>query len=169
MENTEEEFVVTRSFDAPQDLVWKAWTDADRLKRWFGPKGFVLKVAELDLRPGGTFHYGLRSSGGQEMWGKWIFREIVPPERLDYLASFADPEGNTVRAPFSDTWPLEVLSTLTLAEQDGRTILTLRAVPHNATEAERNAFVAMFGSMQAGWAGTLDQLEAYLAESGGAS
>ncbi|MBW3624243.1 MAG: SRPBCC domain-containing protein [Armatimonadetes bacterium] len=158
------EFVVTRDFDAPRDLVWRAWTEADRLMRWFGPKGFAMHVAEMDLRPGGAFHYGLRSPNGQEMWGKWVFREIAPPERLAFLASFADEAGNTIRAPFSAEWPLELLSTVTFDERDGRTTLTMRSVPVNATEAERRTFEAGFKSMQAGWGGTLDQLDAHLAE-----
>ncbi len=162
-----EEFVVTRVFDAPRELVWKAWTEAERLAHWWGPKGFRLTVARLDLRPGGVFHYGMRSPTGHEMWGKFVYREITPPERLVFVSSFADEQGNTVRAPFSSEWPLEVLSTVTLAEQAGKTTLTMRGVPVNATEAERKTFAAGHGSMRQGWAGTLDQLAAHLAEKRG--
>ena len=62
------EFVVSRVLDAPRALVWKAWTDPEHLTRWWGPKGLTVKVARLDLRPGGVFHYGMHSPDGQEMW-----------------------------------------------------------------------------------------------------
>ena len=91
-----------------QDLLW--------LAPQFGPKGFATTSARNDPRPGGVFHYRMRSPAGQEMWGKWVYREIAPPERLVFVQSFSDEAGNTVRAPFSAEWPLEVLSTVTFAE-----------------------------------------------------
>ena len=63
------EFTITRVFDAPRQLVWDAWTQAERLAEWWGPAGFKLKVAKLDLRPGGTFHYSMVAPNGHEMWG----------------------------------------------------------------------------------------------------
>jgi uncharacterized protein YndB with AHSA1/START domain len=160
---TGEAFTVTRVFDAPRDLVFRAWTETGHLTRWFGPVGFTTAARTNDLRPGGVFHYHMRAANGHEMWGKWVYREIAPPDRLVFVSSFSDEAGNTTRAPFSDTWPLEVLSTVTFAERDGRTTLTMRAVPLNATEAERKTFEGMHGSMQKGWGGTLDQLAEHLA------
>ncbi len=156
-------FTITRTFDAPRYLVFKAWTETSHLTRWFGPKGFTTLSAKNDLRPGGVFHYQMRSPDGREMWGKWVYREIAPPERLAFVASFSDEAGNTTRAPFSADWPLEVLSTVTFAEHGGKTTLTMRGVPLNATEAERRTFEAGHGSMQKGWTGTLDQLAEHLA------
>jgi uncharacterized protein YndB with AHSA1/START domain len=158
------EFVVTRVFAAPREMVWRAWTELDRLKQWWGPKGFGIDSCTLDLRPGGVFHYRMKPPNGGEMWGKFIYREVAPPERLVFVNSFSDAEGNTVRAPFSADWPLEVLSTLTFEEANGQTTLTLRGVPVNPNEAERAAFGGMFGSMQQGWGGTLDQLATHLAD-----
>ena len=158
------EFVITRTFDAPRDLMFRAWTEEERLKRWWGPKGFTLAACKIDLRPGGVFHYCLQSPGGNEMWGKWTFREVAAPERIVFVSSFSDAEGNMVRAPFSDTWPLEVFSTLTLEERDGQTTVTMRCIAMNATEAERATFEGMFDSMKIGWGGTLDQLAEYLAQ-----
>ena len=66
------EFFIQREFDAPRERVWKAWTEAERLGKWWGPKGFDIVSVKLDLRPGGTFHYGLKSPEGLEMWGKFI-------------------------------------------------------------------------------------------------
>ena len=75
-------FVISREFDAPRERVWKAWTDVEQLKQWFSPKGFTVIAAKMDLRPGGSYHYGMRAPNGQEMWGKWVFREVKAPERL---------------------------------------------------------------------------------------
>src|SRR5690242_1162231 len=83
-------FVITRVFDAPRPLVWQAWTERDRLMQWFGPKGFTMPVATLDFRPGGVFHFCLRSPDGHQMWGKFAYREIVIPERIVWVHSFSD-------------------------------------------------------------------------------
>jgi len=161
---SELEFVITRVFDAPRNLVFKAWTEAERLTHWWGPKGFTMLSCKLDLRPGGVFHYSLHAPQGGDMWGKWVFREVMAPDRLVFITSFSDEEGNTVRAPFSSDWPLEVLSTVTFNEHEGKTTITMRGVPLNATETERQTFESMFKSMQNGWTGTLDQLTEYLAK-----
>jgi uncharacterized protein YndB with AHSA1/START domain len=160
----EGELVIERTFDAPRELVFKAWTEPERLMYWWGPKGLTMRAATLDLRPGGVFHYSMRSPDGADMWGKFVYREIVPPERLVFINSFSDEAGNTVRAPFSATWPLEVLNTLTLSERDGRTTLRLQGGPYNATEAERESFDAAHESVRQGFAGTFDQLAEYLAK-----
>lgn len=157
------EFSITRVFDAPRERVWKAFTESERLMRWWGPKGFTMQVAKLDLRPGGVFHYGMRSPDGHAMWGKFVYREIVAPERLVFVVSFTDEKGNLKRHPMSPTWPLEVLNTMTLSEQDGKTTLTLRGIPINETEEERKTFEGGHKSMQQGFKGTLDQLTDYLA------
>jgi uncharacterized protein YndB with AHSA1/START domain len=156
--------LITREFDAPRELVWKAFTEPERLAQWWGPKGFHWVGCTLDLRPGGVFHYGMRPPVGDAvMWGKWLYSEITPPSRLVFANSFADVDGNTVRAPFSETFPIQNENILTLDELDGKTILTMRSYPLNATEAEVATYEAMHASMQEGFAGTLDQLAEYLA------
>lgn len=157
-------FILTRVFNAPRDLVWKTWSEAEHLAHWWGPKGFTLHVITFDFRPGGMFHYRARSAHDQDLWGTFIYREIVAPERIVYINSFSDAEGNTVRAPFSPTWPLEILNTLTLAADAGKTTLTLRAVPYHATEEERATFDAWHTSLRHGFTGTLDRLADYLAK-----
>jgi uncharacterized protein YndB with AHSA1/START domain len=161
-ETAEEEFVITRTFDAPRELVWQAWTDPERLMRWWGPKGLTMLSCKVDLRPGGLFHYGMRTPDGHEMWGKFVYREIVPPERLVLVVSFSDAQGGITRHPMSSTWPLEVLNTMTLTESGGKTTLTLQSVPVNATGEERRTFKDGHRSMQQGFKGTLDQLAEYL-------
>lgn len=159
-------FVLTREFAAPRPLVWTAWTELDRLKKWWGPKGFTMQSCTLDLRPGGRFHYNMRGPAGAvmaDMWGKLVYREVVAPERLAFVTSFSDPSGNTVRAPFSANFPLEVLSTLTFAEHGNGTKLIMRGEPINASDGERAFYQQMFPSMQHGWTGSLDQLAELLA------
>ncbi|CAM3853734.1 SRPBCC family protein [Alicyclobacillus pomorum] len=158
------ELVITRTFDAPRELVFKAVTEPEHLTHWWAPKGYTMNVAKLDLRPGGVFHYSQRSPEGQEMWGKFVYREIMEPEKLVFTNSFSDEEGNTVRAPFNQTWPLEILNTWTFAEHEGKTTLTMRGVPLSATEEELKTFEAAHDMVQKGFAGTLDQLADYLAK-----
>lgn len=154
--------VITRVFDAPRELVFKAWTEPERLAQWWGPKGFSLEISKLDLRPGGMFLGSQRSPEGFVMWGKFVYQEITPPEKLVFIQSFSDEEGNTIRAPFSPVWPLEIINELTLTEHEGKTTLTLRGGPINATEEELKAFEGMKPMVQQGFVGTFDQLDAYL-------
>ena len=156
-------FVIARTFDVPRESIWRAWTERARLMQWFGPKGFKMPAAKIDFRPGGTFHYCMESPSGEEMWGKFVYREIAAPERIVFVSSFSDEDGEVTRHPLSPDWPLEMLSTVTFAEKDGRTIVTVRWVPLNATDAERKAFEAGRSSMEQGWSGTMDQLADYLA------
>lgn len=159
-------FVIERVVDAPRELVWKAYTERDRLVRWFGPKGFSIPTATLDLRPGGFFHYCMRAADGFEMWGKWIFHEIAEPERLVHTVSFSDAGRGVTRHPMSATWPLESLSTTTFTERDGRTTVHVEWTPLNATEEEQKTFEEGHESMQIGFSGTFDKLEEYLAHAG---
>jgi uncharacterized protein YndB with AHSA1/START domain len=157
-------FVISRVFDAPRDLVWKAHSELEGLKQWWGPKGFTWVAGTLDFRPGGMFHYGLRSPNGQEMWGRFVYREIVKPERIVSVSSFSDEKGGLTRHFLSPEWPLEMLNTATFSEADGKTTLTVSSVAVNATAHERKTFEDGFKSMEGGFTGTFDQLAAYLAK-----
>jgi uncharacterized protein YndB with AHSA1/START domain len=160
------ELVITRVLDAPRTLVWETWTTPEHLMQWWGPKGSEMLSATVDLRPGGTYHYGMRVGGGQEIWGRFVFREITAPERLVFVMAISDPEGGITRSPWDPTWPLEVLTTVTFAEAAGRTTLTLTAVPVDATDAERKSFRDGHASMRGGFGGSFDRLEALLARIG---
>lgn len=158
------DFVISRVFDAPRELVWKCFADPERMKHWWGPKGFKVIASKMDLRPGGTYHYGMKAPNGSEMWGKFVFREIAAPERMVFVNSFSDEAGGTTRHPMHMTWPLEMLSSFTFEElPGGKTKFTVRWSPHNATDEERKTFDAGHDSMRMGWGGTMDKLTAYLA------
>jgi len=107
------EIVMTRVFDAPRDLVFDALTKPELLKRWFGPHGWTLTECEVDLRVGGAWRFFSHGPGGRTMGMRGVYREIVPPERIQYTESF-------------DEWAEQgsALITTTLAERDGRTTLT---------------------------------------------
>ena len=161
---TDAAFVTERTFDAPRDVVYQAWADPDQLAKWFGPVGMPAVTHRFDLRPGGSYLYSMAVPNAGTWWGLWAYREVVPGDRLVYVASFADADGHVTRAPFAADWPLETLSTVTFADAGGgRTTVTLTGVPINATEAERQKFKANHASMTQGWGGTFGQLAAYLA------
>lgn len=158
------EFVLSRVFDAPHALLWQCFTEPERMKQWWGPKGFKVLHSKMDLRVGGTYHYGMQAPDGKAMWGKFTFREIVPQEKLVQITSFSDEKGGITRHPLTPTWPLQVLSTFAFEDAPGgKTKFTVRWSPYEATAEEQATFDAGRASMTQGWGGTMDQLTAYLA------
>jgi uncharacterized protein YndB with AHSA1/START domain len=156
-------FVISRVFDAPSERVWKAWTDAAELKKWWGPQGFKVHTCKVDLRPGGVFHYGMTAPDGTEVWGKFTYRSIEAPKKLLFVVSFSDPKGGVTRHPWSPSWPLQILSTVEFEAQEPRkTKVTVTWLPHEASDTERKTFEEGRESMKQGWGGTLDHLTGYL-------
>lgn len=157
------DFVISRVLDAPRDLVWQCFTQPERMKQWWGPKGVKILKSQMDLRVGGTYLYGMQTQDGTVMWGRMVYREITPPQRLEFINSFSDEAGGLTRHPMAPTWPLEMLSVFTFDDEPGgKTKLTIRWTPHNATAEEQKTFDAGHASMTGGWSGTLEQLEVYL-------
>lgn len=151
--------VITRVFDAPREQVWRAWTEPEIVKRWWGPKGFTAPFVRIDLRVGGEYLSSMRSPEGQDIWGKGVFKEVVVPERLVMTDSFADEKGNTVPAShygMSEKWPQEMLITVLFEEQEGRTKLTLR---HSRTEG---IDATDLENMRQGWSQSFDKLAEFL-------
>ena len=146
-EPAERVLVITRVFDAPRELVFKAWTDPEHLVRWMGPRGFKSTVERSELRPGGGYRIHMLGPGGEDHWTQGIFREIVEPERLVMAGSWADAQGNP-------TSP-ETLLTLTFEEYEGKTRLSLhQAVFESVTSRDEH---------RGGWSSSLDRLAEYLA------
>jgi len=96
--NEMERMVVTRVFDAPRELVWKAWTDPKYVMQWWGPKGFTAPFCEMDFRVGGKFLYCMRAPDGQEFWNGGEYHEIVPHEKIVSSMYFSDSKGNRVES-----------------------------------------------------------------------
>ena len=169
VETQSKDFVITRTFDAPRALVWKCFTEPARMKEWWGPSGSTIVASNMDLRVGGSYHGAMRDPQGHVMWAKFVYREIVPPELLVWEHSFSDEAGGLTRHPLSPTWPLKLLTRVTLEETTGgKTRLTLRWSPLDASEEEQATFAAAHPGMQGGWTGTFDQLDDYLARAGAA-
>src|SRR5260370_37893765 len=97
------ELTMTRIFDAPRDLVFKAWTAPEHMMNWFCPNGFTLPVCEMDFRVGGRLRLCMRATDGNEHWGRGVYREIVPAERIDWTGTL-EHDGNEGLAavPFAD-------------------------------------------------------------------
>lgn len=155
IETTGTNLIVRRTFDAPRERVWEAWTDPEQIAQWWGPAGFTVPNCELDVRPGGAFSIDMQAPDGTIYPDEGEFHEVDEPERLVFTSrAFEDEDG---------TYQLEVDNTLTLVDRDGGTELTLEAEVQRATEAVKEAL----GGMEMGWGGSLDKLEGYLKELGG--
>ena len=139
------ELLTTRVFDAPRELVFKAWTERERLQRWWGPKGFTNPVCEVDVRPGGAIRIDMRAPDGKiyPMTGKFL--EVVEPERLVFISSALDSNGEPM---------FEVLNTVTFSDAAGKTKLTLHAKVSNI-KPEAAPHLA---GMEIGWNMSLDRL-----------
>ena len=158
-------FVISRVFDAPRDRVWKAWTEVEQMKQWWGPKGFVVTHCKIELRPGGKGHYCLRAPDGSDMWGRFVYREIAKPSRLVWINSFSDKDGGLSTHPMNPSWPREMLTTVSFKDLGGKTEVSVEWIPvDGSSETEFKTFDQGRDSMKGGWTGTLDQFTAYLAK-----
>jgi uncharacterized protein YndB with AHSA1/START domain len=157
-----EDLIISRELDAPRHLVFSAWTDKEHLANWWGPAGMEIEIHKFDLRPEGLFHYSMKTPDGHQMWGRFKFKEIAAPEKLVFINSFADADGNIVRTGMLPNWPLEIQNTLKLSETNGKTFMILHGRPINATAEEMQAFEGNKPSMQQGFGGTFKQLVEYL-------
>jgi uncharacterized protein YndB with AHSA1/START domain len=146
------DLVLTRLFNAPRELVWKAWTDPRQFAKWWGPHGFTAPVCELDVRVGGTINVQMKGPDGSP-WEKPMpmggrFLEIVPPERLVFTTTaFPDGKGG---------WKLKNRNEVTLAEKGGKTELVLRVTVLKSSPEIAQALAGM----EMGWSQSLEKLEA---------
>jgi uncharacterized protein YndB with AHSA1/START domain len=145
------ELVLTRVIDAPRELVFRMWTDPAHLAKWWGPKALTNPMCEIDPRPGGALRIVMRAPDGTDYPMAGMFREVVAPERLVFTNCALDRDGKVV---------LDGLTTVTFAEQDGKTKLTVQT---RATALVPAAARYLEG-MEAGWQQTLDGLEEHARE-----
>src|SRR5688572_29537050 len=155
--------VVTRVFDAPVEDVWKAWSDPEQVKRWWGPTGFTSPVAKMDFREGGTSLVCMRAPaefGGQDMYNTWAYTKIVPMQRIEFVLNFADADGNRIE-PAAMGLPADI-------PQDVRHLITFTAVSANQTEMTVTEFGytsdQVFDMSKAGLEQCLDKMGASFAE-----
>ena len=123
------DLTVTRIFEAPVELVWKVWTDPEYVMKWWGPDHFTSPSAKMDLRVGGTSLVCMRAPkefGGQDIYSIWVYREIVPLKRIEFIQNLADEHGNMID-PASLGMPPEF-------PRDTRTVVTFKDVGNGRTE-----------------------------------
>lgn len=157
-------FVINRSFDAPRDTVFSAWTDPAQLAQWMPPTGATMRFIRADIREGGRSFYEMPHPGGSTLHGLIHYLAIEKPCRLVYTQQFCDENGNVMRAPFFTHWPETMLAIVELAEEGPvRTRVTVRWEPRDATPEELAEFSQQRSNMAMGWTGSLDKLESHLA------
>jgi len=163
MENTDKkEFVITRVFDAPRELVWKMWTEPEQLMKWWGPKPFTSPACKIDLRVGGKYLYCMRGSAGpgqpvMDFWSGGTYEEIVPFEKLVCIDGFSNEKGDRVDPAVYGMpagFPRETMVTITFEDIGGKTKLTIRY-----TVSSQAVLDAMgTAQMREGWESSLDKL-----------
>jgi uncharacterized protein YndB with AHSA1/START domain len=141
------ELFITRTFDAPRELVFRMWIEPKHLARWGGPRDVSFTIVKMDVRPGGAYRFNMKEVKGANHWSQGIYREIVPPKRLVFTTGWSDAEGHPTTPP--------TLLTLTFEDCEGKTRLTLHQTGFESVTSR--------DSHQLGYLSTLERLEAYLA------
>ena len=162
--NETERMVVTRVFDAPRELVWKAWTDPKYVMQWWGPKGFTAPVCKMDFCVGGKFLCCMKAPDGQEFWNAVEYHEIVPHEKIVSLMYFSDSKGNKIDPAQLgiEHEAVEGAYDVTLFEDlgNGKTKLTLKAVVIVSTPRAAEGLAGM----SYGWQQSFDRLADYISK-----
>lgn len=155
---SDREFVVSRTFAAPRELVWQAWSQCEHLQAWWAPAGWSVPVCKMDFRVGGTWHYCMKGPMPDgtvaESWGLTVYQEIVEPERIVALDQFADAEGNV-----SAEMP-KMLNTITFTAVDDQTKVT----SHTEFAAAEDLETVIKMGMEEGLSQSWDQLDEYLTQ-----
>jgi uncharacterized protein YndB with AHSA1/START domain len=139
------ELTVSRVIDAPRALVFNAWTDPEQIARWWGPKGYTTVDYDMDIRPGGTYRFRMRSPEGVDHRKRGVYREIVAPERIVFTFAWEEPDGRLGR---------ELLVTVTFEPLGTQTRLTLRQSGFDTVE-NRDSHVI-------GWTSCLERFGEYM-------
>ncbi len=156
------EYVLERVFDAPREMVWRAWTDPDLLHRWYGP-GVETVIHRFDLKSGGAWLNEMKW-GGNSNFSKMSFQEVVEQEKLVWHHASTDGDWNTIKNPMMPDWPQVLLTTVTFTDQGDKTIVRLTQVPLDASEAEIACFAETMAGMDKGWGSGYAVLDEIFAE-----
>jgi uncharacterized protein YndB with AHSA1/START domain len=143
------DLTLDRIFDAPRELVWKAWTDTSQLAEWWGPKDYTNPVCRTDARPGGAIYIEMRAPDGTVYPMNGTFHEVVEPKRIVFSSAALDAEGKPM---------FEIMNTVTFTEHEGKTLLTLEAKITRATAVAPQ----YLKGMEQGWSQSLDRLAAFV-------
>jgi uncharacterized protein YndB with AHSA1/START domain len=148
------QLTITRAFAAPKAIVFAAFTEPDQIVKWWGPKGFTTTVKQMDVQPGGIWHYRMSSPEWGDSWGLATYSDVSPPDRLVYSDAFSDAEGTV-----NQDLPVSV-NTVTFHEDGGRTTVTI--VTDYATEEDLKKVLEM--GVVEGMSSQFDRLDELLAE-----
>jgi uncharacterized protein YndB with AHSA1/START domain len=159
--NEKTDFRLVYEFNAPRELVFNAFSNAEALNEWWGPVETRNTVISLDFRPGGIFHYKMEA-GGHVSYGRFLFSKIEPHHLLEFTNAFADEHARVVKAPFDIPLPMEIFYRIVFTGNSNKTTITLTGQPVNASPQEVEAFLSINPDMKRGFGATFDQLAAYL-------
>ncbi len=143
------EYVFDREFDAPLELVWRAWTDAELLARWYGP-GVETIIHEFDFRPGGVWRNEMKMGGGSDL-SKMEFQEVVPEKKIVWIHASVDENWQVAPSKMMPNWPQKLLTTVTFDASGKKTNVRLSQVPVDASDVEVACFSKMMAGMDNGW------------------
>ena len=144
------EYVLDREFDAPRDLVWRAWTDPELLNRWYGP-GAETIIHKFDLQPGGQWLNEMKW-GGNSNFQKVVFQEVVQLEKMVWHHhSSTDSGWNDIPNPMMPGWPHLLLTTVTFQDKGDKTLVRLTQTPMEASAEEIACFAEAMANMDKGW------------------
>jgi uncharacterized protein YndB with AHSA1/START domain len=150
----ERHLTMSRVFDAPRDVVFRAFSTSEALAQWWGPDGWTLPVSNLDFRPGGTWHYCMRGPNNEESWGLSKYSEIVDGERIVYTDAFSNAEGEVAQ-----NMP-QMQITVEFADEDGKTRVTSRTELASSEELKKLLDMGVVEGATQTW----DRLASYLEE-----
>lgn len=156
------EYILDREFDAPRDMVWRAWTDPELLPRWYGPNVDSI-VHKFDLQPGGFWLHEMRW-GDNGHFSKVIFQEITPREKLVWHHCSTDADWNIAANDMMPDWPRVLLTTVTFEDVGSKTSVRLVWTPLDATDAEIACFSGAVAGMGKGWESGYAKLDELFAE-----
>lgn len=151
-----ETITIKRTFNLPLATVWKAWSDAEVLRKWFSPEGYTAPSTTVNFAVGGKYLNSMKGPDGKEIWSTGTFKEIVPMKKIVYSDSFADSKGNIVPASYykiPGDWDSQLSITVEFEEVNGKTNMRLR---HEGVPAE------MKDDCMKGWQSCFDKLERYV-------
>ena len=159
-------FSLSRTFDAPIDLLFDMWTNSKHFSNWIAPTGFTSEFLRADIKPGGSSFYCMSGGENMKMYGRAEYSEVQKPNRIVYTQQFCDENEKVVRHPMAATWPETKLTVVELTEESPtETRVTLTWQCHGKTTPEElETFVNARAGMTQGWTGSFDKLESYLQE-----
>ena len=168
--SSDDELVIERTFDAPRELVFAAWTESERLARWFVPRDGEIVVYRLEAKPGGTIHFAHFFAGDMVVRVQGAFREVVAPSRLAFSLAFVDADGQPCGPPGVAEWSPDahVLTTVTFTERGRGTHMTMHQVMDLGGVAQTDAMREERSQAREGWIEMFDRLAELIAPGGGA-